>query len=104
MFSSHVARHVAAREAGGQLDKTASRPQLIDEFVPKVHEWVKHSRGKLRADKAHEKLLALGYQGSERTTGCARPEPGQEAAPRSANHSREVGTFVGHQRGHRVGH
>ena len=63
-----VARYVAAREAGGQLDKAAARPQLIDEFLPKVQEWVLHSRGRIRADKAHEKLLALGYQGSERTT------------------------------------
>ena len=63
-----VARYVAAREAGGRLDRAAARPQLIDEFVPKVQEWVKNSKGKIRADKAHEKLLALGYQGSERTT------------------------------------
>ena len=63
-----VARYVTAREAGGQLDKAAARPQLIDEFLPKVAEWVLHSRGKIRADKAHEKLRALGYAGSERTT------------------------------------
>jgi transposase len=63
-----VARYVAAREAGGQLDKAAARPQLIDEFLPKVREWVKHSKGSIRADKVHEKLLAVGYAGSERTT------------------------------------
>ncbi len=63
-----VARYVAAREAGGRLDKAAARPQLIEEFLPKVLEWVKNSRGKLRADKAHERLLAMGYEGSERTT------------------------------------
>ena len=63
-----VARYVAAREAGGQLDQAAARPQLIDEFLPKVQEWVKHSKGQIRADKAHEKLLAMGYEGSERTT------------------------------------
>jgi hypothetical protein len=63
-----VARYVEAREAGGRLDKAAARPQLIDEFLPKVEEWVDHSKGKIRADKAHEKLLALGYCGSERTT------------------------------------
>jgi len=63
-----VARYVAAREAGGQLDKAAARPQLIDGFLPKVTEWVKNSRGKIRADRAHEKLVSLGYQGSERTT------------------------------------
>ena len=63
-----VARYVLAREAGGQLDKAAARPQLIDEFLPKLHEWVKNSKGKIRADKAHEKLRGLGFKGSERTT------------------------------------
>jgi transposase len=63
-----VGRYVAAREAGGLCDRPAARPQLIDEFLPKVEEWLEHSAGKIRADKAHEKLLALGYAGSERTT------------------------------------
>jgi len=43
------------------------RPQLIDEFLPKV-EWIERSNGKLRADVAHDKLVALGFTGSERTT------------------------------------
>jgi transposase len=63
-----VARYVAAREAGRGVDRSAARPQLIDEFLPKVEEWVDRSHGKIRADVAHEKLLALGYIGSERTT------------------------------------
>jgi transposase len=63
-----VAAHVAAREAGGRSDWAAARPQLIDAYLDKVEEWVEHSNGKIRADKAHEKLLALGYEGSERTT------------------------------------
>ena len=63
-----VAGYVAARDAGELADRPAVRPQLIDEFLPKVEEWMEHSRGKVRADKAHERLLALGYAGSERTT------------------------------------
>lgn len=63
-----VARYVAAREAGALSDRPAARPQLIDEFLPKIEEWIERSKGKLRADRAHEKLLALGYTGSERTT------------------------------------
>jgi len=44
------------------------RAQLIDEFLPKV-EWIERSNGKLRADVAHDnKLVALGFTGSERTT------------------------------------
>lgn len=50
------------------MDRPVARPQLIDEFLPKVEEWVGRSRGKIRADVAHAKLLALGYTGSERTT------------------------------------
>ena len=63
-----VARYVAAREAGGGVETPAARPQVVDEFLPKVEEWVARSRGKVRADVVHEKLLALGYRGSERTT------------------------------------
>jgi transposase len=63
-----VARYVAARDAGRCVDQPAARPQLIDEFLPKLEEWMEHSKGKIRADVAHEKLLALGYVGSERTT------------------------------------
>ena len=63
-----VARHVAARDAGGLTDQPAARAQLIDEFLPKLEEWMERSRGKIRADVAHDKLVALGYSGSERTT------------------------------------
>jgi len=63
-----VARHVAARDAGVLTDQAAARVQLIDEFLPKLEEWMEHSKGKIRADVAHDKLLALGYAGSERTT------------------------------------
>ena len=63
-----VGRYVAARDAGGVVDRPASRPRLIDGFLPKVEEWVERSRGKIRGDVAHEKLIALGYAGSERTT------------------------------------
>jgi transposase len=63
-----VARYVEVRDAGGVVDAAAGRAQLIDEFLPKLEEWMEHSKGKIRADVAHDKLLALGYAGSERTT------------------------------------
>lgn len=63
-----VKRYVERRDAGGELDRAVQRPQLIDEYLDKVEEWVERSHGKVRADVAHEKLLALGYAGSERTT------------------------------------
>ena len=63
-----VARHVAARDAGEPIAEPAYRGRVTDEFLPKIEEWVEASKGKIRADKAHDKLLALGYAGSERST------------------------------------
>ena len=62
-----VARYVAVRE-GGLAVRRATRPMLIDEFLPKVEEWVDRSSGKVRADVAHDTFVALGFTGSERTT------------------------------------
>lgn len=67
--SHHTVKHyVERRAAAGGLEQAAQRPMLIDEYLPKVEEWVERSFGKVRADVAHDKLLALGYKGSERTT------------------------------------
>ena len=41
---------------------------VIDAHLAKVEEWVERSKGKVRADVAHDKLVALGFAGSERTT------------------------------------
>jgi hypothetical protein len=41
---------------------------LVDPHLAKLEEWVERSSGKVRGDVAHEKLIALGYLGSERTT------------------------------------
>ena len=64
-----VGRYVAAREAGASSDRPAGAGRrLIDEFLPKIEEWSSGRKGRIRADVAHEKLIALGYAGSERTT------------------------------------
>ncbi|HEX6597509.1 MAG TPA: IS21 family transposase [Acidimicrobiales bacterium] len=63
-----VARYVAARDAGELSARPARRDQLIDPFLAKLEEWMDQSRGKVRADVAHDKLVAMGFGGSERTT------------------------------------
>ncbi len=63
-----VARYVTARDAGRLSERPAARAQLADEYLPKIEEWVERSNGKVRADVVHDKLLALGFTGSERTT------------------------------------
>jgi len=65
-----VARYVAARDAGLDPLRLASpeRGSICDPFAPKILQWINDSQGRIRADVAHRKLEALGYQGSERTT------------------------------------
>ena len=64
-----VGQWVRARdEAGGGLPAPVRPRPRVDAFAEKIEEWVARSRGKIRADVAHQKLVAMGYQGSERTT------------------------------------
>jgi hypothetical protein len=64
-----VARYVAGRERGRALPAGAQRlSPVIGGFLPKLEELVERSTGKIRADVAHEKITAMGYAGSERTT------------------------------------
>ena len=62
-----VARYVDDRQAG-EISQPSRREQLIDPFLLKLEEWVEKSKGKVRADVAHDKLVLMGYEGSERTT------------------------------------
>jgi len=34
--------------------------RIIDEHLPEIEEWVERTHGKIRADVAHERLVALG--------------------------------------------
>lgn len=63
-----VAHWVARRDAGELTATAEPRDRVIDPFLPKLEEWMEQSNGKIRADVAHEKLVALHYTGSERTT------------------------------------
>jgi transposase len=57
------------REAsgGGPVARERRRP-LVDPFAEKIDELVDRSHAKVRADKAHGVLVAMGYEGSYRTT------------------------------------
>jgi transposase len=63
-----VARYVAARAAGLDSVTGGDRSTVSEPFVDKIHEWVDRSDGRIRADVVHDKLIAMGYPGSERTT------------------------------------
>jgi len=63
-----VAAYVARRDAGLVGRPVVARPMLIDGFLPQVEVWMEKSEGKIRADRVHDKLVALGFAGSQRTT------------------------------------
>ena len=63
-----VRRYVAKRDAGEPVDEPVQRPKLIDPFLPKIEELVETSEGAVRADVVHERLVAMGFTGDERTT------------------------------------
>jgi hypothetical protein len=63
-----VAKTVTARALGQSLDDPEIRSKVADAFCDKVVEWIERSGGKVRADVVHQKLAAMGYTGSERTT------------------------------------
>ena len=63
-----VARLVAARDAGRLRLTPPPREHLMDPWLAKIEEWVERSRGRVRGDIVHERLLLLGYGGSERST------------------------------------
>jgi hypothetical protein len=55
-------------EIGGGLPVSVRPRPRVDRYWEKIEEWVDHSRGRIRADVAHQRLVAMGYLGSERTT------------------------------------
>jgi hypothetical protein len=63
-----VERYVAMRDAGRNPFERDRRPKAIDPFLDKLEEWVDDSLGKIRADVAHRKLVAMGFTGNERST------------------------------------
>lgn len=63
-----VRAYVSARDAGRSVSGPGRRQRLIDPFLDKVEEWVDRSEGAVRADVVHERLVAVGFGGDERTT------------------------------------
>jgi hypothetical protein len=63
-----VQRYVGLRDAGRDPLEHARRARLIDSYMEKVEELVDSSKGRVRADVVHDRLRAMGYAGTERTT------------------------------------
>lgn len=67
-----VEKEVEDRAAG--LAPVTWRVRLTDDWRDLLETWVDDYNGKIRGDKAHDKLVALGYTGPDRTTRRALAE------------------------------
>jgi hypothetical protein len=63
-----VSRYVTIREAGQDPLASSRRARLIDDFLGKIEELVASSHGRIRADVVHDRLVAMGFTGSARST------------------------------------
>jgi hypothetical protein len=64
-----VKRLVTARALDQELVvEPTIRSKVAEAFADKIAEWIERSNGKVRADVVHQKLVPMGYTGSERTT------------------------------------
>lgn len=63
-----MARYVELRDAGHDPADRARRARSIDPFLGKIEELVEASQGRIRADVVHDKLTAMGFDGTDRTT------------------------------------
>jgi transposase len=75
-----VQRYVERRDAAGDATIVVPRPSVIDGYRPKIEELVERSRGKIRGDVVHDRLVAMGFDGSYRTTRRAVAEAKQAYA------------------------
>lgn len=63
-----VKAHVQARAQGRPIAAAVARGRVTDPFMDKITALVTGSENLVRADKVHERLVKMGYQGSERST------------------------------------
>src|SRR4051794_4755134 len=80
-----VGHWVRARDvAGGGLPQPARQRPRVDAFAAKIEEWVYRSRGKVRADVAHQKLVAMAIRARSGRRAGRWPRPSGAGAPSTA--------------------
>lgn len=63
-----VRAFITARDEGRINESTERKSTKTGPYMDQIQEWVKASKGKIRGDIVHERIVALGYTGSVRTT------------------------------------
>lgn len=86
-----VTRYVRVRDSGRDPLARPRRPRAIDPFLGKIEELVDKSQGKIRADVVHERLVAMGFGGTDRST---RRAVAEVKAAWKAGHRRKYRPWV----------
>lgn len=86
-----VARFVAIRDSGRNPFIPPRRPRAIDPFLNKIEELVEASKGRVRADVVHARLVAMGFSGTDRST---RRAVAEVKADWNAGHRRKYRPWV----------
>ncbi len=68
---SHQTVKKAVEDRNAGLPPATRRARTIDDWRDLLETWVCDSKGKIRGDKAHDKLVALGYAGTAQGLGRA---------------------------------
>jgi transposase len=63
-----VTRYVTLRDSGHDPFQRSRRARLIDPFLDKIEEMVEDSQGRIRADVVHQRLVTMGFTGTDRST------------------------------------
>jgi hypothetical protein len=94
-----VAHWMAARDAaGGGLPVAVRRRPMVEPFAEKIDELVERSCGRIRVDKAHEKLVAMGYLGSGRPMSRSLSSGSSASASASGSTRASTGSPGGRRR------
>jgi hypothetical protein len=86
-----VTRYVRVRDGGRDPLERPRRRRAIDPFLGKIEELVDKSRGKIRADVVHQRLVAMGFGGTDRST---RRAVAEVKAAWKAGHRRKYRPWV----------
>lgn len=86
-----VKRYVAIRDAGRDPLVKTRRARSVDAFLGKIEELVEKSQGRIRADVVHQRLVAMGFTGTDRTT---RRAVAEAKAAWKAGHRRKYRPWV----------
>ena len=75
-----VTRYVALRDSGRDPLQRPRRSRLIDPFLDRIEQMIEDSHGRVRADVVHQRLVTMGFTGTERSTRRAVAELEQRLA------------------------